>query len=225
MINYTKINQETYNKISKTWQSKREHPWGPVKEFLSEQENKSKLKLLDLGCGSGRHLELAKRLKFKIEHLTGADLSENLLKITKEKGFKIIQTELINLPFKDKSFNIIICIAAHHHLLKKKDQLLALTEMQRILKSEGKLLLVNWFPEKAYVKKELKKGKFKFIDTKKQKVKVTFTDLTTHLTSNTFDRYYYLFKEEELIKLCEKANLKILNKKFDSGNIYLELTK
>src|SRR4030042_5496262 len=61
------------------------------------------LKIIDIGCGTGRHsIELAKRGY----HITGIDLSESQLKRAKEKageqGLQIIfeRHDARNLPFK-----------------------------------------------------------------------------------------------------------------------------
>ena len=217
-MNYTKTNRDTYDTISENWETKRKSIWTPVKEFLEVNKNFSKL--LDLGCGTGRFLELAESLNYKKKNLVGADFSKGQLELVKKKRFKTIQTELTNLKFKDKEFDLIICIAAHHHLLDKQEQLKSLEERNRILKDEGKILLANWFPEKKFIEKQLEKKKFEFLNKEKQEVKVTYT-----FQENKFDRYYYLFKEKELIDLCTEVNFKIENKEYNNGNLYLTLNK
>ena len=212
------ITQKTYDTISSDWDTKREYVWKPVKQFLENQDNKQKLKLLDLGCGTGRHLELAQKIGYENLNLTGADYSIGQLNIVKQKGFQIKKTDLEKLEFNNEEFDLIICIAAHHHLLEPNKQLSSLEEMRRILKNDGKILLSNWFPSKDFIEQQLKKKKFEFID--KQKVKVTYT-----FNKQKLDRYYYLFEEQELQQLCNKAKLKIIKKEFDNGNIYLTLTK
>ncbi len=221
-LDYNKITKETYNSISENWDTKRKYTWKPVEEFLSEFSNSKSLSLIDLGCGTGRFLELAQNLNFKNKNLTGYDYSQGQLKIVKEKGFRAIEGELTNIPFEDNSFDIIICIAAHHHLLKKEEQLKSLKEMKRVLKDSGKLLLSNWFPEKKFIEEQIKKKKFEFIS--KQEVKVTYTDVSNHLSPITLERYYYLFEEKELIDLCKEANFKLKKKEYDKGNLYLTLS-
>jgi len=215
-MNFKKINEETYDIVSEEWDNKRQYEWEQIVNFLKSISNNSSL--LDLGCGAGRHLETALKLDFKKENILGSDQSQNQLNIVKEKGFKTKKADLINLPFENSSYDNIICIAAHHHLLDPKEQLKSLEEIKRVLKNNGKVLISNWFPTKEYVKKQLEKNKFQFLDEKKQKVRVTFT-----FENKKYDRYYYLFKEEELIELCKNANLEIESKEYNKGNLYLIL--
>lgn len=217
MNDFNKINQETYDIISSDWDEKRKYNWKPVVSFFEKIENKQNLKLLDIGCGTGRHLELAQKVGFSKENIVGCDFSKGQLEIVKNKGFKTKISDMINLDFKTEEFDIIICIAAHHHLLEKEKQLKALKEMKRVLKKNGKLLLCNWMPEDFFLEEQIKKKKFEFFDNEK-KVKVTYT-----YENRKYDRYYYLFEKDELENLCKDSGFKIVNIEIVNGNIYLEL--
>lgn len=207
-----KINENTYDFISKGWEEKRKSYWKPVQDFLDEQENKNSF--IDIGCGSGRFLELAKEKGFK--KIVGTDISKNQLKICRQKGFKVKKADMIKLPFKEESFNVIISIAAHHHLLSLEEQKKSLEEMKRIIKPGGKILLSNWFPSKEYIDKNIDKGKINFIDDKIAKV-------TFEYENKKNDRYYYFFEERELCELITNTGLKILKKEYNNGNLYLTL--
>ncbi len=192
--------------------------WKVVCEFLDSFSDKGDLKLLDLGCGNGRHLEYALKIGFCDFNLVGCDFSENQLDVTKKKGFEVAQADLESLPFESNSFDIVICIASFHHLLEREEQLKALNEMRRVVKSNGVILLSNWFPKKEFLDKQIEKGKFKFIDESKQRVRVTYT-----YKSEKFNRFYYLFREDELKSLCMSVNLRVRKLQYDKGNLYLEL--
>lgn len=219
-MDYKKITRDTYDRISDDWETKRKYYWRPVIDFLKKQKKKEKLKLADIGCGTGRHLELANELGYAKENLLGVDYSKGQLELVERKGFKTNLSEMENLNIEDDSFDLIISIAAHHHLLEKGAQLRSLEEMKRILHPEGSILISNWFPEEDFVKKQVEKGKFQFLDKKKQLVKVTYTH-----DDKKFDRYYYLFKKEELENLCADAGLKIITEELFKGNLYLTLKK
>ena len=217
MTNFKKINQETYNSISKNWETKRDYFWQTVVDFVDSFENKEELTYLDLGCGSGRNLELAEELGYKKENLLGIDFSKNLLNIVKEKGFQTQKNDLEQLDLEANSLDVIVCIAAHHHLLESGAQKRALEEMRRVLKSEGKLLLANWFPQKDFIEKSVKKKKFIFIE--EQVVQVYY-----EFERKKYDRFYYLFKEEELIQLVQEAGFIVEKQEHSQGNFYLTLS-
>ena len=214
-MSFNLINKETYNSISKDWESKRQFYWKPVTQFLSQVTNKQNL--LDLGCGGGRHLDLAIELGYNKENCIGCDFSEGQLETVKTKGYNTILSDLTKLNIPDKSYDVIICIAAHHHLLIKEDQLTSLKEMRRVLNDSGQILLCNWFPQKEYIEKQVKKGKFKFIED--QTVKVTYTNDN----GNKYDRYYYLFEEDELKNIIQQSGFDITNIEYLNGNCYMSL--
>ncbi|NQZ84498.1 MAG: class I SAM-dependent methyltransferase [Nanoarchaeales archaeon] len=215
---YNKINEETYNKIFENWETKRSYFWKPVVDFVESFSNKniSKLQFLDLGCGGGRHLQLAEQIGFSKSNLIGSDISSGQLKTVTSKGFIAVQCDFTSIPLDTDSFDAIVCIAAFHHLLDKNLQQKALLEFKRILnKNGGRILISNWFPEKEYVKKQIEKKKFNFDQGDDKKVRVTY-----FLDGERLDRYYYLFDEDELDNLLRDAGFKIISKEHFRGNLY-----
>lgn len=87
-------------------------------------------KVLDLACGSG---ELGTQLQalFSTLSLIGADLSLNLLKWA---NFPKCQSDALDLPFRDNSFDCIVAGAAFHHFPSIKK---VIKECSRCLKPEG----------------------------------------------------------------------------------------
>lgn len=80
-------------------------------------------KLLDVGCGTGIATEL-----FDCDK-TGIDPSAELLKQCK---FKTILGKAEELPFADKSFDIVLCMTAIHHCDVDK----ALSEIKRVARRD-----------------------------------------------------------------------------------------
>ena len=99
-----------------------------------------KVKLLDVGCGTGNLLAILKRES--MAELYGIDLSEKMLKKARNKlgrvHLKIGNAE--NLKYKDKSFDYVFSVDAFHHY---SNQQKAMHEFYRVLKNGGKLMIVD----------------------------------------------------------------------------------
>lgn len=102
-------------------------------------------KVLDVACGTG---ELAKLI---LEHnptqqISGVDLSANMLQQAREKcqaysKVEFQQATANKLPFDNESFDLVFCASAFHYFDKP---LLALSEIKRVLKPKGKLVILDW---------------------------------------------------------------------------------
>jgi 2-polyprenyl-3-methyl-5-hydroxy-6-metoxy-1,4-benzoquinol methylase len=95
-------------------------------DFIEKEINFNKnLKIIDIGCGTGRHsIELSKRGY----NITGIDLSESLLKAAREKALQNnLQIEFINhdarnLPF-NKEFDLAIMLCEGAFPLMETDEM------------------------------------------------------------------------------------------------------
>ncbi|MCF8104645.1 MAG: class I SAM-dependent methyltransferase [Desulfohalobiaceae bacterium] len=115
-------------------------------------------RVLDLGCGQGRHAHaVAYHHRARV---WGLDLDFDSARQS-QKGFELIEPErteqsrtrlLLNgdclaLPFSDQAFDIVICSEVLEHL---PDYHSALLEMRRVLKAKGLLALSvpSYWPER-----------------------------------------------------------------------------
>lgn len=112
------------------------------KAIITLKKNNCK-KILDLGCGTGRHTLFLAEHGFKVY---AADISETAIKIvrqrSKEKGLGGIHykiTDINNIDFEDNFFDAILCVWSTGHGLKR-DVHNSVIEMHRILKPSGFLL-------------------------------------------------------------------------------------
>lgn len=202
---------DAYNKISKEFKDTRVFTWKWTDSFIDELKVGDEV--LDIGCGTGRNL-LYNKVK-----LTGIDISEEQIKMCKkfvEERFKNADTitkntpqfkiaDMCNLPFEDNSFDSIICIATFHHLSNIERRHRALSEMKRVIKKNGKLLISVWSinqPEK----------------TRRQ-----FTSYgDTIVPWKNVPRYYYIFTIPEIISLLQYYFV-IEKHIWDTGNEIFQL--
>ena len=86
------------------------------------------IKLLDVGCGEGNYFHLYEDLNIDYK---GIDIdcpeTKNTIKCGAEK-----------LPFKDKSFDMVVCMDVLEHV---EDPFAAISEIHRVLKKKGELIM------------------------------------------------------------------------------------
>lgn len=120
---------------------------GEVDFLESEIKHDKSCKILDVGCGTGRHaIELAKRGY----HVTGVDLSEKMLKRAREKaaesgvGIDFINADARNLPFQGE-FDLVIMICEGGFPLMETDEMnfQILESASRSLNNGGKLVFTT----------------------------------------------------------------------------------
>lgn len=111
-----------------------------LKQLIPIVKNK---RVLDAGCGTGKYLEL---LQPFAKELSGVDVSKEQLKIAKKKvnqNVKLTCSDLQKTKFKDNSFDVIYLTWALSTILDNNKKEKVLTELLRILKKKGKLILVE----------------------------------------------------------------------------------
>lgn len=103
--------------------------------FPAKRGNNSgkKITILDAGCGSG----LLSLMMEKIGQVTGIDISKEAIALTKKRGLKkVYKSSIETIPFKDNSFDVIVCIDVLYHQ-KVESDIKALKEFRRLLKPGG----------------------------------------------------------------------------------------
>jgi Methylase involved in ubiquinone/menaquinone biosynthesis len=110
------------------------------KELIKKTKDKV---VLDAGCGSGKFLPLIEKIA---KELYAVDAAQEQLEIAKEKinnKDNIIQSDLVQLPFEDNKFDIIYCTWVLGTILDELKRKLVLDELKRVLKKNGKIILVE----------------------------------------------------------------------------------
>lgn len=95
----------------------------------------AKGRLLDAGGGTGR---VSFHLREAAAQLVVSDLSRPMLARAAGKGLSAVSAPAECLPFPDESFDRVLIVDALHHF---RSQQAAITEIARILKPGGRLLI------------------------------------------------------------------------------------
>ncbi len=109
------------------------------------------LKVLDLGCGAGRHVVYMASQTFETY---GVDTSETGLKRTKERlkahGLEasLVRCDMKLPPFISSCFDVVICLNTIYHQRFMEIQQ-TMSEVHRILKNKG-LFLVNFHSRRSH---------------------------------------------------------------------------
>lgn len=160
--------------------------WPKLKPFISTNTG---ITILDFGCGAGQILKEIKKVNPGAK-LIGLDISEKALNEAKKElpyaeFYKINDGEKV--PIQDNSVDLIFSSEVIEHAYDTEN---AVSEISRILKSGGKLLLTT--PYHGFIKN------------------------LTILLSGKFDSHFdpigphvRFFSKKTLLNLLEKYNLKI----------------
>jgi len=159
-----------------------------VVKFAEQFKNTRRIRILDIGCGRGRHsIYLAKQPGFEVFALDSASVA---LEITKEEArknevdIKIFKANATFLPFQDCFFDAVIAINVINHGTID-DVTESLAEMNRVLKNEG-----------AFLSTLLSVKDFRFGLGEK------INRYTFILRNDLEDGVVHTFFNEKMIKLC-----------------------
>jgi SAM-dependent methyltransferase len=135
-------------------------PAQEVKDFSKLLKKEKTKKILDLGSGSGRHTVFLTKGGFNV---CGMDISGTGLSFTKEwlrkKNLKagLVKSSCYNrFPFKDDFFDAIVSTQVIHHNYHEKVRF-TISEIERVLKQGGLLLLIVPFRKNQKEMMKLKK--------------------------------------------------------------------
>jgi tRNA (uracil-5-)-methyltransferase TRM9 len=199
-----------YNQISEHFNQTRYHTWPIIKKFVESFTTKSIVG--DIGCGNGRNCLLRDDCTF-----IGTDISEKLLNICMAKGIKCILANNLSLPIKGNYFDYTMSIAVIHHFCNTERRLKAVSELIRVTKSGGKILIYVWAKEQK-----------KFSNNTENDILIPWNLQKKYNEGNCeiLDRYYHLFDQGELESLISHFNnVKIIENGYQKDNWYVIIEK
>jgi len=202
--------QDVYDNIAPSFDKTRTRVWEPVQQFINNLPPNQYI--CDVGCGNG------KNTIFKTHDFECCDISLEMVKITKNKGKSTLQTNMLELPYRDSTFDVSMSVAVIHHIEIPSLRLVAINELYRITQPGGKILLTFWAREDFNIKYSLVPN-------------MSPGDTLVPWTYNNviYQRYYYLYTKEELQHIfnkyqysieCFKHNWIVIITVDDSKNIF-----
>lgn len=114
-------------------------------------------KVLDVACGRGASLFRALEKVSENGHVVGTDFSNEMIKGVEKRmkkenisNLKVLQMDAENLDFPSSHFDYVFCGLSVHFFSKP---LLAIDEMYKVLKANGKIGISSWSIKKDIRKK------------------------------------------------------------------------
>lgn len=184
-----------YENISQNFSDTRYKVWSSVKKFIMDIP--STAQVLEVGCGNGKNLKDMKHVSSKV----GCDMSPSFVNMVIKEGIECHHANILNLPYQTGGFDYTLCIAVLHHLSTQERREKGLSELIRVTKPGGFILIQVWAMEQP----DNSRRKFSAQDS---------------LVSwdNSLERYYHLFVKGELENLVTNKNVNIVESFYEIGN-------
>jgi len=113
-------------------------------------------RVLDAGCGIGRHAYYAASCGAEVWAVDISDAVEVAAKNNRATGVRVIQADLNHLPFREESFDLVYSMGVLHHL---PDPERAFQYLLRFVKPGGEFrMFLYWTPERQRLKHLLLKA-------------------------------------------------------------------
>ena len=194
---YDLVNRLTTLGLDKRWRRK------ACERALEHTEGRN-LRILDIACGTGDMIRcMRKRLEKRglSAHFHGLDCSERMLEIAREKvpfaQLKVGNAE--EIPFPDGSFDLV---SVAFGLRNFSDREKAISEIYRVLKQEGILLLLEFSRNESFL------GKLTWVYTK------TVVPLIGGLLTSNRKAYDHLWRSIEAFPSPEELSLEFKRRGF-----------
>lgn len=203
-------------------ETRRKYSWPEVVKLAEAVKDGDRV--LDVGCGNGRLLEV---FKDKTVDYLGVDASADLLEIAAKQyqEYKFVAGDILRLgEIPDIEFDFVFCLAVMHHLPGRELRVAALKQLKNKIKKDGKIILTVW---NLWSRKKYRRLIWKFVLLKLiKKNKMDFSDIVFDWKNEGGrTRYYHAFRKRELKKAIKGADMKIVRLYKDRYNYYAILKK
>ena len=217
-----------YNDIAQSFNESRKKPMKPMVYEITRNLNiLAGDKILDLGCGNGRFLQVLLELKKDLSwEYIGLDNSSKLVEIARNNYGPYFETfNLLDLSLRNElKYNYIFAWAVWHHLPGKRLRKKLLNDVYEQLQVGGYFIFSVW---------DLRKKENFFFLSLKSYLKQALQGQLLDWGDLLFDwkggmnslRYYHAFSYRELKKLVKDSSFKVEDIIQDDFNYYCILKK
>jgi len=119
--------------------------WSHLVKIMLKEKNRHNHVMLDVGCGPGFSMHIAKHFGLK---LYGIDIASEAAWLWKDNGVedRAVAAFADSIPFKDNTFDFITCLDVMEHI-PEEGVIPSFLEMRRVLKESGALkLCIGLYP-------------------------------------------------------------------------------
>jgi ubiquinone/menaquinone biosynthesis C-methylase UbiE len=202
--------QSIYNTHAKHFsQTRKKHrpEMDHIIEYINTLPQKT-LTIIELWCGDGRLYQYLTTQTKKTIKYTGVDIADKLLDIGKKaySDAHFVHTDMLDFIQKGKqeSVDIIVSVAAFHHLTTRKDRLIVLKNIYRLLKYDGSYIMTNRALSQRFAKKYWKSL---YTSITKRIISIGQKDRRDVYIpwSRQWDRYYHIFSKKQIENLSKQS--------------------
>jgi len=162
-----------------------------IADVIPEFKANKVQKVLDLGCGTGRHCILLANSGFEV---IGIDISKNALNMAKQyaqkeklKNITLMRATMTNIPLSNCCLDATISVSVIHHALKK-DIVTTINEIYRVLNKNG------WFLANFASVKDPRYRSGQKIESNTYKILEAFEE-------KHFEELHHFFTKYEVLRL------------------------
>jgi ubiquinone/menaquinone biosynthesis C-methylase UbiE len=146
-----------FDKFSKEYEAQNRHRYlwySWTVDNVIKQINREKAVILDLGTGNGE-IAIRAALKFPHSSVIGIDVSSGMISQAERKvrriGLRNVRFVVSSIEdLKVERADFVVSNLVFHHV---RNKLLVITEIRKILRRKGRLIIGDWFkPTRAYEK-------------------------------------------------------------------------
>ncbi|MBI4115170.1 MAG: methyltransferase domain-containing protein [Candidatus Omnitrophica bacterium] len=138
--------REQYDQLAEQYDLRWRRYVSSTLSFLKKWMNvKGTERILDVACGTGTLEQLLVK-DHPNQNISGVDISEKMLAVARSKlstypNVTFFKASAFRIPFPEEHFDLVVCANSFHFF---DDPTQSLVEMKRVLKTDGKLIILDW---------------------------------------------------------------------------------